>query len=81
MGPLVAAGPLAGALIGGVTGGVAGVLTDYGISEDCSLYYEDKIKEGKTLVLLKADEERIGQLTEVLRNKGVKDIETHDNQR
>ncbi|RYD03862.1 hypothetical protein N752_17425 [Desulforamulus aquiferis] len=54
-GPLIAAGPIAAAISGAATGGIAGGLIDYGIPEAKGREYEDRIKQGKIMVSIKAD--------------------------
>lgn len=60
VGPFLAAGAIAGvaipgaaltgAAVGAAAGGLAGLLTDHGVSEDDSAYYEDRINEGGVFV-------------------------------
>lgn len=62
VGPFIAAGALTstlgvagasaatGALVGAGTGGLAGALTDYGVSDTDSRYYEERIGSGGTVV-------------------------------
>lgn len=77
LGVLVAAGPLAGLLSGAVTGGVVGGLIDLGIPENQTARYEEGLKEGKVLLTTKATEENINEVTDVLRQFGGDEIQTH----
>lgn len=77
IGPILALGPLAMVLGGAVTGGVAGALIDYGIPKDQSEFYESKIREGNTVMVLKADENQIDEVARVMRNFGAKDVRVH----
>jgi len=77
IGPIVAMGPLAAVLGGAVTGGVAGALVDYGIPQDRSDFYETKIKEGNTVMILKANEDKTDTVATILRNHGAKDVRVH----
>lgn len=77
IGPIVAAGPIAGLLSGAVTGGIAGGLIDWGVPADRSKYYEDKVKEGKILVSVRSDEDRVNKAAIFLRENGAKDVEVH----
>ncbi len=77
VGPIVAMGPLAAALGGAVTGGVAGALVDYGIPKERSDFYETKIKEGNTVMILKANEDKTDSVATILRNHGAKDVRVH----
>jgi len=62
VGPFIAAGALAqtfgaaggavaaGAIVGGTAGGLSGALMNYGVSEEDSLYYEERIGSGGVFV-------------------------------
>jgi uncharacterized protein (TIGR02271 family) len=60
IGPIIAAGPLAaalgGAALGAAAGGVIGALTDAGVPEEEARYYEEGIRQGRTLVTAHVDE-------------------------
>lgn len=77
LGPIVAAGPLAGILTGALTGGIAGGLIDYGIPEEHSKEYEQKINEGKIIAIIHAEGERLEEVKALLREYGAREIETH----
>ena len=77
IGPIIAMGPLAAALGGAVTGGVAGALVDYGIPKERSDFYETKIKEGNTVMILKTDEGKTDSAASILRNHGAQDVRVH----
>ena len=77
IGPLIAAGPIAGLLSGAATGGIAGGLVDYGIPQDRSKYYEDKVKQGRILASVKTDDHRINDAADTLRRHGAQDVEVH----
>lgn len=77
IGPLVAAGPIAAALSGAVTGGVAGGLLDFGIPEERGRHYEERIREGNVVALVRADEAKIKDASVIFRNNGAFDVETH----
>ncbi len=77
LGPIIAAGPIAGMLSGAATGGVAGGLIDWGIPEDRSKFYEDKIKAGDMVAAVKTDDDRVNMAADILRNNGAQDVETH----
>lgn len=77
IGPLVAAGPIAGLLSGAATGGIAGGLIDWGIPEERGRYYEGKVREGKILATVRAEEGKVNQAAQVLRAHGATDVETH----
>lgn len=77
IGPILALGPLAAGLGGAVTGGVAGALVDYGIPRDRSEFYESKIREGNTIMILKTDEGKTDEVAKILRDHGAKDVRVH----
>jgi hypothetical protein len=77
IGPILALGPLAAALGGAVTGGIGGALIDYGIPSDQSNFYESKIKEGNTVMVLKADEHKINEVAKIMRDHGAQDVKVH----
>ena len=77
IGPIIAAGPLSGLIAGAVTGGVAGGLVDYGIPEERSQYYEQKVQEGKILAVIEAGEERESEVVNFLKQNGAFEVEAH----
>ena len=77
IGPILALGPIAAALGGAVTGGIGGALIDYGIPTDRSDFYETKIKEGNTVMVLKADEHKTDEVAKILRAHGAQDVRVH----
>ncbi len=77
IGPIIAAGPLSGIIAGAVTGGVAGALVDYGIPEDRSQHYEQKVQEGKILAVIEANEKKVSEVSNFLKQNGAFDVESH----
>lgn len=77
IGPIVAAGPIAAALSGAVTGGIAGGLIDWGIPEDVGERYEQRVKEGKIVAMVRTNEEKINEAADIFRRHGAKEVETH----
>ncbi|MGE5577693.1 MAG: hypothetical protein ACM3TT_10940 [Syntrophothermus sp.] len=77
IGPIVAAGPIAAGLSGAVAGGLAGGLVDYGIPEERGRYYEQRVKEGKILTVVKADRKKVDEAAKLLRDNGASDVEVH----
>ena len=71
VGPFIAAGALAqtfgaaggavaaGAIVGGTAGGLSGALMNYGVSEEDSLYYEERIGSGGVFVSVDTSEASI----------------------
>ena len=73
VGPFIAAGALAetlgvaggaiatGALVGTAAGGLAGALKEHGVSDEDSLYYEERITNGGTFVSVRTADAGIGE--------------------
>ncbi|GAB6181707.1 membrane protein [Desulfotomaculum defluvii] len=76
-GPLVAAGPIAAMLSGAATGGIAGGLADYGIPAEKGREFEQRIREGKMLVTVKADDGTAEKAAQALRTAGGDNVEIH----
>lgn len=79
VGPFIAAGPilasLSGAAIGGVAGGITGSLIGLGIPEYEAKRYEGKIKEGRILVSVHADDgDWTSKAKKILKDAGAEDI-------
>ena len=78
IGPIVAAGPIAAALTGAVTGGIAGGLLDWGIPEETGRRYEQRVREGKIVAMVKSDDEkRVEEVADIFRRNGAKEVESH----
>ncbi len=77
IGPIVAAGPLSGIIAGAITGGVAGGLVDYGIPEERSQHYEQKVQEGKILAVIEASQEKVSEVSNFLKHNGALEVESH----
>ena len=77
IGPIVAAGPIAAALSGAVTGGIAGGLIDWGIPEEAGRRYEEHVKSGKIVAMVKADDDKVEEASEIFRRNRAKDVESH----
>jgi uncharacterized membrane protein len=77
LGPIVAAGPIAAALSGAVTGGIAGGLIDWGIPEDVGQRFEQRVREGKILAVVRTDDNKINEAADIFRRHGAREVETH----
>ncbi|MDU4959725.1 MAG: general stress protein [Sporomusaceae bacterium] len=77
LGPIVAAGPIAAALSGAVMGGIAGGLIDWGIPEEVSRRYENSVKQGGILAVIRTSAGSVNQAASILRQNGAKDVEAH----
>ena len=58
------------ALAGGATGALAGLLISQSVSRQGSLYYEDEVAGGRTLVSVKAESERADEARRILMMQG-----------
>lgn len=77
IGPVLAVGPIAAVLGGAVTGGLAGGLIDWGIPEESGRRFQDRVREGKIVTLVRTHDDRVDQAADILRRHGAKDVETH----
>lgn len=77
VGPILAAGPIAAGLTGAVTGGIAGGLLDLGIPEARGRHYEEEVKRGGILAVVKTDDKKVSEAAMILRQNGASDVETH----
>ncbi|KYZ77119.1 hypothetical protein AXX12_03010 [Anaerosporomusa subterranea] len=77
LGPIVAVGPIAAALSGAVMGGVAGGLIDWGIPEEVSRRYENSVRQGGILAVIRTSDSSVNQAASILRQNGAKDVESH----
>lgn len=79
VGPILAAGPiattLAGATIGAATGGLIGALNDIGVPEEEARYYVEGIRRGGTVLTVKAADDQVDRVTEIMRQHRAVDIE------
>lgn len=82
VGPVVAAGwlvaTLAGAGVGAAVGGLVGSLTDAGIDREHAHIYAEGIRRGGTLVTVRVDDMREGEVRAILDRYDPVDIETRD---
>jgi hypothetical protein len=85
IGPVVSGGLLAsavaggatGAVVGGVSGGVAGALVGMGVPEDEANYYQDQVKDGRTLMTVRA-RDRYSDAGDIVRRRNGYDYETRN---
>jgi len=79
IGPVVAAGPLATALtgagIGAVAGGLIGALTHMGVPEEDARYYDEGVRQGGALVMVKAAGDRATRAAEILERSGAENVD------
>lgn len=77
LGIIAAAGPITGLISGAVTGGIVGGLIDLGIPENKSRQYETDIRAGKTLFSMKADDDKVEQISSILRDNGAVSVDSY----
>jgi len=77
LGIVAAAGPINGLVSGAVTGGIVGGLIDLGIPENKSRQYETDIKAGKTLFSMRTDDDKVEQISTILRNNGAVSVDSY----
>lgn len=81
VGPIVAAGPIAAALagagVGAATGGMLGALADMGVPGHEAKYYQEAIRRGGTLLIVRAGAEMSEQAQSILDRHGAIDIDEH----
>ena len=77
VGPFLAAGALgtalAGAAAGGGVGAIAGALVGIGLPDEEAKYYENEVRAGRTLVVVR-DKSRVVEAERILREHGAYDV-------
>jgi hypothetical protein len=81
MGPFIAAGPIVAALVGagagGTLGGVAGGLAGLGLPETEAHHYQERVREGGTLLYVYGDNSyELKRAEEILERTGAQEIST-----
>lgn len=77
LGPIMALGPIAAAISGAVAGGIAGGLIDWGIPEEVSQHYEESVRQGGILTVIRTSTDTVNQAATILRQNGAKDVAAH----
>jgi len=85
IGPVVSGGLLATALAGGATGavagavagGISGALVGLGIPEEEAKYYDQQVRDGRTLMTVRADD-RYSDASDIVRRRKGFDYETRN---
>lgn len=77
LGIIAAAGPITGLISGAITGGIVGGLVDLGIPESKGREYEGVVKEGKILFTMKVDDDKVQQISSILKTNGALNIESY----
>ncbi len=71
---------LTGASLGAAAGGLLGALTGAGIPLEDAIYYKEGLNHGGTLLMVKAPDEKVTPIAQVLRANGAVDIEARASQ-
>jgi uncharacterized membrane protein len=78
IGPVIAGGILAaammGAAIGAATGGVIGSFMSLDVTEDDARYYENELRAGRSVVIVRADD-RADEVAAILHRAGAYDVD------
>ena len=77
LGTIAAFGPITGLVSGLVTGGVVGGLMDLGIPQNKGKQYENLIAQGNALLSMKADEERVNHIIDIININGAVLVEKY----
>ncbi len=77
LGMVAATGPIAGLLIGLIVGGVLGGLLDFRIPNKKRKYYENLVSNGNAIFSMKADEDRIESIIEIIKENGALSVEKY----
>lgn len=78
LGPIMAAGPIAATIAGAIGGGITGGLIDWGIPSDKSEEYSNEVSSGNTLAVIKAPQNKVAQVVQILTENGANNVETHN---
>lgn len=77
VGPVLVAGPLAVGMTGAIVGGFMGAMNGWGVHEDEVEFYEEKVKQGKFLVVANGDPKQTAEAQRILRGTNAEDIRFH----
>ncbi len=84
IGPVIAAGPLvmafAGATLGAVSGSLVGALNGLGVPEFEAKAYDQGVREGSTLVIVRAPAHLVTQATDIMRQHHAVRVDVHHGQ-
>lgn len=77
IGPVVFAGALASGITGGLVGGIVGAMSGWGIKEDHRREYEQEIRDGKTLVVISGDPQKLAEAKSLLQDSPAESVTLH----
>jgi len=77
IGPVLLAGPIAAGMTGAIVGGFLGALTGWGVHEDQVAEYEEKVREGATLVVADGDPQEVAEAQRTLKETDATRVDLH----
>ncbi len=77
VGPVLIAGPLATGLTGAIVGGFLGAMAGWGVHDDHVKEYEERVKQGKLLVVASGDPQELAEALRILRDLSPEEIRFH----
>ena len=77
IGPVVFAGAMASGITGGLVGGIVGAMSGWGIKEDHLHEYEQQVRNGKTLVVVSGNPEKLAEAQSLLQDTAAEKVVLH----
>jgi hypothetical protein len=77
LGAAVIAGPIAAAATGAVIGGFLGGMSGWGVHTDHVQEYEEKVREGKVLVIVSGDADNVADAERILSGTEAEEVRLH----
>jgi uncharacterized membrane protein len=77
IGPVVFAGAMASGITGGLVGGIVGAMSNWGIKQDHMRHYEQDVRNGKTLVVVTGDPQKLAEAESLLRDTPADKVTLH----
>jgi len=77
VGLVLAAGPIAAGLTGAVLGGFLGAMTGWGVSKGHVGEYEEKVREGASLVVVMGDPATVAEAETLLKESPASSVDLH----
>lgn len=77
VGPVLFAGAMASGITGGLVGGIVGAMSGWGVKKDHALEYEQELRDGKTVVAVTGDPQRLAEAQSVMQNTPAEKVTLH----
>jgi outer membrane lipoprotein SlyB len=77
VGPVLFAGALASGMTGAVVGGIVGAMSNWGIREDHAVEYERELQQGKTIVAVTGDPQRLAEAQSLMQETPAEKVTLH----